>query len=1064
MSYPDYVKIPNNAIEVPAGWIVLRPNDDIVQVPSMDINEHLYAKMERTPSSFKIALEKCVRLTFDENNDVDVNPWNVNDASEFLRYQCPECQFQSRTLDKFSGHAVLNHIKASKLFRNVKPNKKVANDALEELNQEFSCLERYEKDAGEQVLPTQSMKVYGMTDEERLKYIEHVMSENFVGANSTRVNRPAKYRKVVPKVQKAVQNLKPLYQQPTVNLRDLSLVKEVKKQKGVVFPTMKEESSGIEMVAKPEPQPVPEDVEEPADLPEPEPIDPESVATEAQDESNIILISTKSEEIETEDESIVISTKPTEPAAKVVKIKGQVTESETTDAKKEIDLGGVDALQTIEMEDIDSNQILFEDIDNAQITFAEENVDPNAVMVDAEEVHIGDGTDLSIGQIVDSLEKEDVLLFQVQNPSEQQTKEFNDLMDISETEMKCKECPNEVFDKKFKLINHLMTKHGSAKLVATEICQFCVEVFSTPSAFGKHMTEQHRNRNVPHLKYKCRLCEDDAKGFLSLQTLLKHVRTTHLEYNYQPYKCDQCPMQFLIEEEYLQHLSDGHDHKSVEFTCKKCPVVNRSRKNYMIHQHLHGDTPNLAFCQYCDFTTEEGELELVEHHHNNHTMEMPPLFMCDKCEHTEKHVDAMKRHCVAKHNDLDIRPFLCSQCQLTSKTLNGLRIHYQAAHAPKKWICQTCKTVYESPDELNQHIGDQHADTVDKLICDQCAFDTYVEDILRKHRKKHNKSYNKLKKIKCPHCPKEFPGKYKVEIHIDRIHPTSGEHNFGPCEYCDKTFIYERTFRDHKYHCTKQGYQSKYQQKVRENVQKLIARGEPHPMAKYKHLRKNMAKVVKCDYCPEMLKHGFLIKNHYATEHPGMEIRLPSLEKFVCKENGCGSIFFSESTMQQHQLRVHGKRFDTTKQQCPECKMEYRDKHTCQYEIDRLKNQNCECPHCSRTLGNRNELRRHIRKAHESLNLRCPEKGCKKTFATLPMQRKHVRDCHQPVDCDLCGKRIVNAYEYKRHKVLAHNITTGAYTCRLCPKSVLFSEREYERHMSNNHTGYKQVRKRLRID
>ena len=146
MSYPDYVKIPNNAIEVPAGWIVLRPNDDIVQVPSMDINEHLYAKMERTPSSFKIALEKCVRLTFDENNDVDVNPWNVNDASEFLRYQCPECQFQSRTLDKFSGHAVLNHIKASKLFRNVKPNKKVANDAWEELNQEFSCLERFEKD------------------------------------------------------------------------------------------------------------------------------------------------------------------------------------------------------------------------------------------------------------------------------------------------------------------------------------------------------------------------------------------------------------------------------------------------------------------------------------------------------------------------------------------------------------------------------------------------------------------------------------------------------------------------------------------------------------------------------------------------------------------------------------------------------------------------------------------------------------------------------------------------------------------------------------------------------
>ena len=1052
-------------------------------VPTMG-PDHLYQKVEKLPTPFQIAKEKLVRWTFDEENEIDVNPWNVSDASEFLRYQCPECQFQSRTLDKFSGHAVLNHIKASKLFRNVKPNKKVANDALVELNQEVSCLERYENDAGKQVLPTQSMKVYGMTDEERLKYIQHVMSENFVGANSTRVNNPAKYKTVVPKVQKAVQNMRPLDKQPKVNLGDLSLVKEIKKQKGVVFPTVTEESSDIEMVTKPEPQPEPKIVEEPVDVPEPEPIDPEDVAMEAQDESNMIIISTKSEEkTETQDEPIAITAKPTVPKSKAVKTKDKVTvtESEITDNRDPLEtpdegrqrrnLQYMTELFGEKEVDIDANQILFEDIDNAEITFAEENFDPNAVTIDAEEVHIGDGTDLSIGQIVDSMEKEDVLLFQVQKPLDQQSNkynEFNDLMDISETEMKCKECPDEVFDKKFKLVNHLMTKHGSSTLVPTEICQFCVEVFSTSKAFGKHMTEKHSHRGVPHLKYKCRLCEDNPKELFSLQSLLQHVRTVHLEYNYQPYKCDQCPMQFLIEEEYLQHLSDGHDHKSVEFTCKKCPVVNRSRKNYMIHQHLHGDAPNLAFCEYCDFTTEDGELELIEHHHNNHTMEMPPLFMCDKCEHTEKHVDAMKRHCAAKHNDLDIRPFMCSQCEMTSKTFNGLKVHYQAAHAPKKRICETCKASFETPEELNQHIGDQHADIVDKLICDQCAFDTYVVDILRKHRQKHNRSYNRSKqRIKCPHCPKEFTGKYRIEIHIDRMHPESGEHNFGPCEYCAKTFIYERTFKDHKYHCKKQEYAVKYRQKVKEKVKRIIAGGEPHPMSKYKEIRKNMATVVKCDYCPETLKGGYLIKNHYAEKHPGMEILLPNVEKFLCKEDGCDTIFFGKSKMEAHQLRVHGKRFDTTKKQCPKCKMEYKDKHSCQYsqyELDRLKNQNCECQQCSRTFPNRAELRRHIRKAHESLNLKCPEPGCNKTFATEPMLKKHVKDCHRPVDCDLCGKQIVNAYEYRRHKVLVHNITAGAYTCRLCPKSVLFSEKEYERHMSKNHTGYKQVRKRLRID
>ena len=53
-----------------------------------------------------------------------------------------------------------------------------------------------------------------------------------------------------------------------------------------------------------------------------------------------------------------------------------------------------------------------------------------------------------------------------------------------------------------------------------------------------------------------------------------------------------------------------------------------------------------------------------------------------------------------------------------------------------------------------------------------------------------------------------------------------------------------------------------------------------------------MATVVKCDYCPETLKGGYLIKNHYAEKHPGMEILLPNVEKFLCKEDGCDTIFF----------------------------------------------------------------------------------------------------------------------------------------------------------------------------
>ena len=44
------------------------------------------------------------------------NPWNVTSAAEFLKYCCPECEFQSSDLHGFSQHAVSNHILSNILF------------------------------------------------------------------------------------------------------------------------------------------------------------------------------------------------------------------------------------------------------------------------------------------------------------------------------------------------------------------------------------------------------------------------------------------------------------------------------------------------------------------------------------------------------------------------------------------------------------------------------------------------------------------------------------------------------------------------------------------------------------------------------------------------------------------------------------------------------------------------------------------------------------------------------------------------------------------------------------
>ena len=44
------------------------------------------------------------------------NPWEVSDATAFLKYCCPECDFKNELYEEFSGHALENHVLATTLF------------------------------------------------------------------------------------------------------------------------------------------------------------------------------------------------------------------------------------------------------------------------------------------------------------------------------------------------------------------------------------------------------------------------------------------------------------------------------------------------------------------------------------------------------------------------------------------------------------------------------------------------------------------------------------------------------------------------------------------------------------------------------------------------------------------------------------------------------------------------------------------------------------------------------------------------------------------------------------
>jgi len=59
-------------------------------------------------------MDEEISVKVEEN--FDSNPWSVEDATVFLKYCCPECDFQVLNLKSFSSHALENHVRSIALF------------------------------------------------------------------------------------------------------------------------------------------------------------------------------------------------------------------------------------------------------------------------------------------------------------------------------------------------------------------------------------------------------------------------------------------------------------------------------------------------------------------------------------------------------------------------------------------------------------------------------------------------------------------------------------------------------------------------------------------------------------------------------------------------------------------------------------------------------------------------------------------------------------------------------------------------------------------------------------
>jgi hypothetical protein len=111
--------------------------------------------------TFTIVDPLKVEVKIEANYD---NPWSVDNASAFLKYCCPECEYRNGTLNSFVNHALQNHENAIAFFSEFEKNENTVD--------EYRSLDYdpYDDESNGDYEKSALMQVLSIKDENRVKY------------------------------------------------------------------------------------------------------------------------------------------------------------------------------------------------------------------------------------------------------------------------------------------------------------------------------------------------------------------------------------------------------------------------------------------------------------------------------------------------------------------------------------------------------------------------------------------------------------------------------------------------------------------------------------------------------------------------------------------------------------------------------------------------------------------------------------------------------------------------------------------------------------------------------
>ncbi|XP_059150373.1 zinc finger protein 236-like isoform X2 [Physella acuta] len=262
--------------------------------------------------------------------------------------------------------------------------------------------------------------------------------------------------------------------------------------------------------------------------------------------------------------------------------------------------------------------------------------------------------------------------------------------------------------------------------------------------------------------FNCSLC---GRIFAKWNQLQRHLKTHDED---KPFRCNQCPMSYNIEDNLLLHLAThvGPDRDPI---CPECGKKFSRVASLKAHIMLHEKEENLMCPECGDEFSVQHQLDkhLQEHRQESEGMR---TYQCRQCSQEYTKMALLKEHMKLHYR--------------VKSSLHHRNYKRNVDRSGFTHKCKTCTKTFQKPSQLERH---ERIHTGERPFkCNICPRTFNQKGALQMHMTKHTGA----RPHKCEFCPMTFAQKGNLRSHIQRVHDINKEEHgmIYECEECSCKF------------------------------------------------------------------------------------------------------------------------------------------------------------------------------------------------------------------------------------------------------------------------------------